>query len=41
MPINKTLLSKDQIKNLTVDWGTIQGDINNQTDLLDILNNKI
>jgi len=40
MPINKTLLSKDQIKNLTVDWGTIQGDINNQTDLLDILNNK-
>ncbi len=40
MPINKTLLSKDQIKNLTVDWGTIQGDINNQTDLVDILNNK-
>jgi hypothetical protein len=40
MPINKTLLSKDQIKNLTVDWGTIQGSISNQTDLLALLNTK-
>ena len=39
MPLAKTLISEDQL-NLTVDWGTIQGSISNQTDLLALLDTK-
>jgi hypothetical protein len=40
MPIEKTLLSKDQLK-LTIDWGELSGDIHNQYDLINIINNKV
>jgi hypothetical protein len=39
MPVEKTLLSKDQLK-LTIDWGELLGDIQNQYDLINIINNK-
>lgn len=40
MPVEKTLLSKDQLK-LTIDWGELSGDIHNQYDLINIINNKV
>ena len=40
MPVEKTLLSKDQLK-LTIDWGELSGDIQNQYDLINIINNKV
>jgi hypothetical protein len=36
MPVEKTLLSKDQLK-LTIDWGELSGDIHNQYDLIILL----